>query len=280
MNSELYSDMYSNNYISINGYIINYNTIPNNIITLEDLVTNNKYNNNKNKYNNYYILNNSKIINKYTTLQNLLISNNNTNYNTNYNTNNIIYLDIIERQHGGISGLINSIIKIGKFFIMIYKIIKWIGLFLYWYLQFVLWLFTDFLNPKNIIKEFTNTILIILVSICRIPFDILLGLFGLSVNIVGGWMQGFWGWDQSSLTQKDRESNYFKKINKTGSNKCYLTNTNTIPFSIILGTILCPPIGVFMDLGITGWFNILICILLTLCFYIPGLIYALIIIYS
>jgi uncharacterized membrane protein YqaE (UPF0057 family) len=267
--------MYSNKYISINGYIINYNTIPNNIITLEDLVTNNKYNN-KNKYNNYYILNNGKIINKYTTLQNLLISNNNTNYNT----NNIIYLDIIERQYGGITGLINAVIQIGKFFMMIYKIIKWLGLFLYWYLQFVLWLFTDFLNPKNIIKEFTNTMLIILVSICRIPFDILLGLFGLSVNIVGGWMQGFWGWDQSSLTQKDRESNYFKKINKNGGNKCYLTNTNTIPFSIILGTILCPPVGVFMDMGLTGWFNIIICILLTLLFYVPGLIYALLIIYS
>jgi uncharacterized membrane protein YqaE (UPF0057 family) len=262
--------MYSNTYISINGYLINYNTIPNNIITIEDIVTNHKYNN---KYNNYYILNNGKIINKYTTINNLLISD--------HNTNNIIYLDIIERQHGGgLSGLFDAIIQIGEFFIMIYKIIKWLGLFLYWYLKFVLWLLTDFLNPKNIIKEFTNTMLIILVSICRIPFDILLGLFGLSVNIVGGWMQGFWGWDQSSLTQKDRESNYFKKINKISGNKCYLTNTNTIPFSIILGTILCPPIGVFMDLGITGWFNILICILLTLLLYVPGLIYALLIIYS
>ena len=163
---------------------------------------------------------------------------------------------------------------------MIYKAIKWLGLFLYWYLHFVLWLLTDFLNPKNFIKEFANSSIIILVSLCRIPFDILLGLFGLSINFVGGWTQGFWGWDQSSLTQKDINSNYFKKINKLGYNKCYLTNTNTIPFSIILGTVLCPPIGVFMDMGITGWFNILICALLTLCFYVPGLVYALLIIYS
>ena len=102
----------------------------------------------------------------------------------------------------------------------------------------------------------------------------------LAVNTVGGWMLGLWGWDQSSLTQSDKDSNYFKKMHKNRNRKCYLTNTNTIPFSIILGTILCPPIGVFMDMGLSGWFYILICILLTLLFYFPGLIYALLIIYS
>ena len=105
-------------------------------------------------------------------------------------------------------------------------------------------------------------------------------LFSLSVNTIGGWMQGFWGWDQSSLTQTDKESNYFRKQNRNKGKKCYLTNTNTIPFSVVLGTILCPPIGVFMDMGISGWLNILICVLLTLLFYIPGLVYALLIIYS
>ena len=93
-------------------------------------------------------------------------------------------------------------------------------------------------------------------------------------------MQGFWGWDQSSLTSNDMNSNYFKNINRTSGKKCYLTNSNTVPFSVILGTILCPPIGVFMDMGLTGWLNILICILLTLLFYIPGLVYALLIVYS
>jgi uncharacterized membrane protein YqaE (UPF0057 family) len=53
-----------------------------------------------------------------------------------------------------------------------------------------------------------------------------------------------------------------------------------VPFSIILGTIICPPIGVFMDVGLTGWFNIFICMLLTLMFYVPGLVYALLIIYA
>ena len=61
--------------------------------------------------------------------------------------------------------------------------------------------------------------------------------------------------------------------------KCYRTSDGLIPFSVIIGTILCPPIGVFMEYGLFGWFNILICALLTLCFYFPGLIYALILLY-
>ena len=98
--------------------------------------------------------------------------------------------------------------------------------------------------------------------------------------MIGGWMQGFWGWDMSNLTKNDKESIYFKNFDRIKGRKSYLTTTNTIPFSIILGTILCPPMGVFMDMGITGWINIIICCLLTLLFYLPGLCYALMIIYA
>jgi uncharacterized membrane protein YqaE (UPF0057 family) len=33
-------------------------------------------------------------------------------------------------------------------------------------------------------------------------------------------------------------------------------------------------------MGLTGWLNIIVCIFLTLLFYIPGLVYALLVIYS
>ena len=43
-------------------------------------------------------------------------------------------------------------------------------------------------------------------------------------------------------------------------------------------TILFPPIGVFMAKGVKGFVQILICCVLTMLFYVPGLIYALIVI--
>ena len=42
-------------------------------------------------------------------------------------------------------------------------------------------------------------------------------------------------------------------------------------------TMLCPPAGVFMSYGLRGWVQILICCVLSLLYYIPGLIYAIIV---
>lgn len=269
----------SNNikYISINKTLIYIENIPNNIKTFNDLINNTNTINVKSK--NYYILSTGKLINKY---ENIYTFINNYNYNKNNKySNTILYLDInIKQNGGGIGDLFKSILKIGDFFKMIFLSLGWLTKFILWFIQFVVWLFTDLLNPKTLATDFFNSLIAIVIAICRLPFDILMALLQSSINIVGGWMQGFWGWDQSSLTQNDKNSNYFKQINRNKGKKCYLTNTNTIPFSVVLGTILCPPIGVFMDMGITGWLNILICILLTLLFYIPGLVYALLIIYS
>jgi uncharacterized membrane protein YqaE (UPF0057 family) len=52
-----------------------------------------------------------------------------------------------------------------------------------------------------------------------------------------------------------------------------------LPISIIMSTIFLPPLGLFMELGFKGWLNIAICAVLTLFYYFPGLIYALIILY-
>ena len=143
--------MYSHNYISINGCIINCFTLPKYIKTIEDIITYYK-NNYKETYNNYYIIHNGKIINKNTTINNLFITNNNHNH--------IIYIDIIERQKGGggFGDIIDAIIQIGNVFIMLYKAIKWLGLFFYWYLKFVYWIFTDFLKPTNFVSEFNNSV--------------------------------------------------------------------------------------------------------------------------
>lgn len=42
-------------------------------------------------------------------------------------------------------------------------------------------------------------------------------------------------------------------------------------------TMLCPPAGVFMAYGISGWVQIIICCILSILYYVPGFVYALIV---
>ncbi len=186
-------------------------------------------------------------------------------------------LDLVLKVFDPILGPVMVIVDI---FIILIKIIIWIYDFVIWLTMFILWVFLDLLNPANFIADFTNAFYLVIHTFFGSILDIFMALLAFGTNFIGGWMQGMWGWDQSGLTKADRESNYFKNIDRTAGKKCYLTKSNTIPFSVIIGTILCPPIGVFMELGLTGWLNILVCCMLTLFFYLPGLVYALLIVFS
>jgi uncharacterized membrane protein YqaE (UPF0057 family) len=233
-------------------------------------------------------------INEYFFIKDGVIINSNTKLiDENQNTNHIISLECHRRIKGGsildsildvIFGVFDPIVKpilaIGECFIFLLKALFWLIKFMIWLVEFVMWILFDLLNPINFFTEFTKTLMLIVVTVCKIPFDLILVLYKMGVNTIAGWMQGFWGWDMSSLTKRDKNSPYFKSFDKNKGQKVYYTNSNTVPFSIILGTIICPPMGVFMDLGLSGWLNIIVCCLLTLLFYIPGLCYALLIIYS
>ena len=215
------------------------------------------------------------------------------NPNENENQNNFINLECHRKLKGGnvfkqiikvllsvFDPIVKPILSIGEFFIFVLNLLFWLIKFLIWFIQFIFWIIKDLLNPVNLVKDFWQSLMIIIYSIFNSIINIFIAMIQLGINTLGGWMQGFWGWDMSSLSKNDKNSNYFKSLDRHKGQKTYLTNTNTVPFSVILGTILCPPMGVFMDLGITGWLNIVICCLLTLLFYLPGLCYALLIIYS
>ena len=269
-NNKKYKNIYKNNADNTNC----------NKITINDLIKNtinkNEYEEFKNNISDYFIINNGSLV--LPTLQIDINDNNNNN-------NKHCYITCTRKIKGGgifapLDPIIEPILAIGSVFQSIGQLFVWLGKFVWWLIQFIGWIFMEILNPLHLANEFLQSLLIIVIAIIRIPFDLLLALVVFGSNTFGMWMQGFWGWDQSSLSKKDKESNYFKKINIKKGTKTYLTNSNTVPFSIILGTILCPPMGVFMDMGLTGWLNIIICCLLTIAFYVPGLVYALLIIYS
>ena len=267
-----------NHSICINDkkYIIDIINVLNNkkISKIKDLISYLQINDNYlNIYKNYFILYNNRLISNEIELKTLF-------YDKKYKTN-IFNIELIEKQKGGgFLDIFSSIIDIGKFFLKLGDFVVWFGKFILWFVQFIWWFFTDLLNPINFVKDFFKSIMLITITICKMPLELIMASFKICINIIGGWMQGFWGWDMSSLTKADKNSPYFKSFNRTAGQKIYYTQQNTVPFSIILGTILCPPMGVFMDMGTTGWLNIIICCLLTLLFYLPGLCYALLIIYS
>ena len=248
----------------------------NQIYNIKDIIQYLQYTNlNLNIFKNYFILYNDKIISNTTQIRFF------TNTNANINNNRIESFQIIEKIKGGsLLDAFMSIIQIGQVFMKIGEFIIWLLKFLAWFIEFIVWFVTDFLNPKNFFTDFFQTLMIVVVSICKMPFDLIGSLVSISINTIGGLIQGFWGWDMSGLTKNDKNSKYFKSYSRTKGQKTYLTNANTVPFSIILGTIICPPMGVFMDMGTSGWLNIIVCCLLTLLFYIPGLCYALLIIYA
>lgn len=179
---------------------------------------------------------------------------------------------------GGVLNMFSSIIQIGKVFFFLLDFILWLIKFIAWFIMLVIAVLKFML--VDMIFDFYNSIILIVVTICKLPIDLLGGLFAFIMNGIGGWMTTIWGWDQSNLTKQDKNSKYFKGMDRNKGRKCYLTNNNKVPFSILLGTLLCPPMGVFMDMGATGWLNIMVCVILTLMFYIPGLVYALLVIYS
>lgn len=191
------------------------------------------------------------------------------------------FLDMILSPIEAIFGpIIAPFIIIGKVFEFLIQVIIFLVKFFIWLIQFVFWLFIDFLNPTNFTRDFFQGFIMIIYLIFSTFINLVYSIIAASANTIGNvYNNTFWGWDQSNLTYQDKHSDYFKK--KTCKDKkCYLTEKNTIPFSVIFGTILCPPLGVFMEYGVTGWLNIVICVLLTLCFYLPGLAYALLIIYT
>jgi uncharacterized membrane protein YqaE (UPF0057 family) len=233
----------------------------------------------------YYLINldNYKIIRTEEQFQNA--------YNNNFNNPNNIELK--PRINGGIKGIFNKIFKaIFKVFdpiikplrviadavMMLIRMIIYMLMLTLWIIKFLVWFFTDFLLsiPFDIIT-LTKRITYILFDAITSIFKVF--MYKIGNNIGSMTLSGLMGADNVPDESKNESTDgeFFQKT--AYDTKCYRTSDGLVPFSVIIATILCPPIGVFMEYGLFGWFNILICGLLTLAFYFPGLIYALILLY-
>lgn len=208
---------------------------------------------------------------------------------------------------GGLFSIFKPIVKplaaIANAFLMLVKGVLYIIMLFTWFLKFCAWFFTEVLPsiPSDIfgmVRFFAAIIIDAVVGTVGYYFKKIFNSAGSTV--VGAALSG---WDNNPETDDkprtksqnpqtasefaDAEKSQFEDSEqKTDENqpscegrKCYMTEAGTVPWTVILATVLFPPAGVFMELGLHGWIQILVCLLLTFMFYFPGLIYALILLY-
>ncbi len=200
---------------------------------------------------------------------------------------------------GFIIETIEAVIGIFRFLLYIPKALIWIGRMVVWCIKtvtYLLVLVSQVLSKEGIL----GLVRFVSMEIIMAPF-ILAGTFlsrvvnSFGQQTVGGWLTGAdnapddndKGGLASPVLDPDRPIDPADSDNlpsdpacPNGSGrKCYKTEAGTVPTPVIIATVLFPPAGVFMELGLHGWLQILVCLLLTFMFYFPGLIYALIVLY-
>jgi hypothetical protein len=69
--------------------------------------------------------------------------------------------------------------------------------------------------------------------------------------------------------KRDENGNIIDSLENDGTKKCVKPT-----FINLMIMVLCPPLALFIHLGLRGWFHILVCAFLTVkTYYFPGLIY-------
>ena len=177
----------------------------------------------------------------------------------------------IKRKRGGIipglneaieaifKPIIAPIVAISQVFTIIIQTVLWLVQLIIWFIRLIIFLFIQLFSIIG--GGFDNLVRYLAYTAIMTPFEILAYIYKLITGDDG---------------KQDEDE-------KTKTNKCYGVKADgTVPTLVLVSTILCPPLGIFMVYGILSWLYILICAVLCLIPiipYFPGLIFALIKIY-
>jgi uncharacterized membrane protein YqaE (UPF0057 family) len=210
----------------------------------------------------YYLTSGSQLINK----------------NHNFNESNDTRYQVHLRLNGGMSpgkffkNFLQFFINLGKLISGIPALFKWI------FVDLLKWIIVDFLNPYLVLHDLVRGILAVIRIIALAVLDVLSGIARSLVNLVfEPIISGFWGYTPSEKEMNPKDASEAAKCAK--GKRCFEQPQSKVAFPVIISTIILPPLGLFMELGLKGWMNLLLCAILTLFYYFPGLIYALIILY-
>ena len=165
-----------------------------------------------------------------------------------------------------------SLKSIGQTVKMIGKGISTAFKMLYWFFKIFMFFLKEVINPANLFKDLYKGASSIPLMIINAFIKIIVSIFKWLINKVFYPITNkIFGWDMSNKNDESVHNN---------DKKCFKTEEGKIPLSIIISTIILPPMGVFMRFGLNRWLDILITGGLSIFYYIPGLIYGLVLIYS
>nr|QDY52249.1 hypothetical protein 5_46 [Mimiviridae sp. ChoanoV1] len=202
-----------------------------------------------------------------------------------------------------VDAIINFALSFVDIFMVLVDALTWIG-------NIPGWIVTLFSNIVNIFIDIltfivlwlnpitmTRSVIKVMIAFVKIIFvmilDIFIHIFRLiSESLLKAFRGGMWGLPHEPkhhlkhhhgiVNPRDIGGFYhhhkhngddYLNNHKYKSMRCYRGLTSN-GFLNIIGTILCPPAGIFMAFGVSGFFKIVLCAILTLGYYIPGLVYA------
>ena len=200
-------------------------------------------------------------------------------------------LEIIQKIGKGMMDFFLSLLDI---FLVIGDVFSWIALLPFLLLDLLLLLIT-WLWPITMIKGVVSSVFTIVKILLLAVIDFVIHIIRMFFAKIFGYLKGgLWGIPHTpdehhshhavgagfSIATGDRTDEYGDHHHHGAVDKlkyrplrCYKGISNN-GFINIAATIICPPLGVFMSFGLKGYMRILLCCVLSLAYYIPGLVYA------
>ena len=212
-----------------------------------------------------------------------------------------------------VDAILNFVMNFVDLFLILVEAFQWIGNIPNWIATFwmnilniifdALTIIIMWLNPISLVRSMIKVLIFFVKLFTLMIADVFIHIFRLvSESLLNAFRGGMWGLPHEPhhhikhdpntgyLDKRDLKGYYHHhKGHKGGKNwgkdyknhkyrsmRCYRSMTANGYLNII-GTIICPPLGIFMAYGLSGFFKIIICAILTVYYYIPGLVYSVLI---
>jgi uncharacterized membrane protein YqaE (UPF0057 family) len=196
-------------------------------------------------------------------------------------------------------GMVDFFLNFIDILLVIADVFSFIAVIPFIFMDLIMILIT-WLNPISMIKSVVSSIFIITKILLLSIFDIIAHIARMFFAKIFGFLAGgLWGiphTPEQHRTHNEIETGFADKFgdhhhdhdalhlndpNPGGNNlyrplRCY-KSVGSEGWVNMIATIICPPLGVFMAFGVKGYMKIIVCSVLSLAYYIPGLVYALLI---